>query len=356
VLPGLVQAAGWVVLLPVVLAWWVWVLAPPGKPGAQRSVAVAVLLLGVGLWATVLLAGGAGNASGGQVAAVPSVTPTSEAPSPTEADDASAEPSRSPSEPAAAASSPSASPPASAAASPSAAPAGVESSPAETSAEPETSGVPSGAQRARVTDVVDGDTIDVRATGAGPLAVGSVVTVRLLEVDTPETKHPTVPTECFGPQASSYVRSQLSGQRVWLQSDVEDQGRYGRYLRYVWLADGTHFNQRLVSGGYAVASLYQPNDRHIAAIRAAQSQAKAADRGLWGACGGADTPAEPPQQPPPAPPDEPEADTPAGAGLPRAPTGGADKDCSDFSSPLRVGPADYHGLDRDSDGIGCENN
>ena len=49
---------------------------------------------------------------------------------------------------------------------------------------------------ARVNKVVDGDTVEVT------LSTGRE-RVRLLGIDTPETVHPTKPTECFGPEASA---------------------------------------------------------------------------------------------------------------------------------------------------------
>ena len=48
---------------------------------------------------------------------------------------------------------------------------------------------------ATVKHVVDGDTIDI-AIG------GNTERVRLIGVNTPETKHPTKGVECFGPEAS----------------------------------------------------------------------------------------------------------------------------------------------------------
>jgi micrococcal nuclease len=51
--------------------------------------------------------------------------------------------------------------------------------------------------------VVDGDTVDL-------LVGGRQERVRLIGVDTPETKHPDKPVECFGPEAS-----QPSPPRPW---------------------------------------------------------------------------------------------------------------------------------------------
>jgi endonuclease YncB( thermonuclease family) len=57
----------------------------------------------------------------------------------------------------------------------------------------------------RVIAVVDGDTIEVRDSE------GHTDTVRLLGVDTPETRHPDRPVECFGPEAAAYTRRRTPG-------------------------------------------------------------------------------------------------------------------------------------------------
>jgi micrococcal nuclease len=49
---------------------------------------------------------------------------------------------------------------------------------------------------ATVVETVDGDTVVVRARG-------DEVLVRMLGIDTPETKHPERPIECFGPEAAA---------------------------------------------------------------------------------------------------------------------------------------------------------
>ena len=50
--------------------------------------------------------------------------------------------------------------------------------------------------------VVDGDTIQVEVDGQRE-------NVRLIGIDTPETKRPNTPVECFGPEASAFTPSLL---------------------------------------------------------------------------------------------------------------------------------------------------
>src|SRR3954449_12548626 len=81
--------------------------------------------------------------------------------------------------------------------------------------------------RARVTRVVDGDTVAVSIDGAG----GEERSVRLLGIDTPETHRPGTPIECGGPEASANMaRLTPPGTRVTLESDPS-QDRVDRYGR-----------------------------------------------------------------------------------------------------------------------------
>lgn len=146
--------------------------------------------------------------------------------------------------------------------------------------------VPADAQKATVARIVDGDTLELSAVAAGAV-LGSTqqVDVRLLEIDTPETKDPNEPVQCYGAEASSKLEELAPpGSTVWVQRDEELRDRYGRYLLYLWNADGVFVNLTLVEGGYAKAALYVPNDKHWETISAANYDSRAADEGLWGAC------------------------------------------------------------------------
>lgn len=133
-----------------------------------------------------------------------------------------------------------------------------------------------------VTRVVDGDTIEV----AGP--DGATSTVRLIGVDTPETVKPNAPVECFGPQASEYTSTILTGRAVRLEHDqtVGDTDRYDRTLAYVWtVQDRRLFNLALIEAGAAREYTYdRTRYRYRNAFRAAQSDAQRDRHGLWGHC------------------------------------------------------------------------
>lgn len=127
---------------------------------------------------------------------------------------------------------------------------------------------------------VDGDTLKVRIDGV-------TETIRLIGIDTPETKKPGTPVECFGREASSHLAELLpKGTPVRLERDVEERDRYDRLLVYAYRAtDGLFVNLAMVSDGYAAQLTIPPNVAHAEEFRQAASEARQAGRGLWGACG-----------------------------------------------------------------------
>jgi micrococcal nuclease len=131
---------------------------------------------------------------------------------------------------------------------------------------------------ASVERVVDGDTIRVRLAGREE-------TVRYIGLDTPETKKPGTPVQCFGKRASAENARLVEGERVRLVVGAEPRDRYGRLLAYVRReADDVFVNERLLRGGFARVLTIAPNDRHEARFRVAEARARAARTGLWGQC------------------------------------------------------------------------
>lgn len=145
--------------------------------------------------------------------------------------------------------------------------------------------IPKDAQRVTVSWVTDGDTVALRAVRRGVLPQGVDTRVRLLEIDTPESKDPDLPVQCFALRATAATERMLpQGSTAWAQTDRELHDRYGRTLGYVWNARGVFVNEALVRRGLARVLFYRPNDRHLERIRAAESAARSAGRGLWSHC------------------------------------------------------------------------
>ena len=145
---------------------------------------------------------------------------------------------------------------------------------------------PLGFERATVTRVVDGDTVEVMISaitpgpGAGQTTIGEHYNVRLIGIDTPESVKPGTPVECFAREASAATKALLEGAEVALVKDVENTDRYDRLLRYIYMEDEMA-NARLVINGYALAYTYPPNIRHSELFVQLQREAREGDRGLW---------------------------------------------------------------------------
>jgi micrococcal nuclease len=137
---------------------------------------------------------------------------------------------------------------------------------------------PAGSNAVMARDV-DGDTIDVTINGKSER-------VRLIGVDTPETKKPNTPVQCYGELASGHTKSLLAvGTALRLERDVVPRDDYGRLLAYVYRAkDGLFVNLDLVVGGYAKVLTIPPNTAHRVEFVDAATRAEAGDVGLWGAC------------------------------------------------------------------------
>lgn len=131
---------------------------------------------------------------------------------------------------------------------------------------------------ATIARVVDGDTIILRLQN-------QTQTVRLLGIDTPETLHPTKPVECFGPEASAFTKATLKiGMQVKLVRDVESRDRFQRLLVYLYLADGTLFNQLLIDQGFARTLSIEPNTAFATQFASHESSARSRRVGLWQSC------------------------------------------------------------------------
>lgn len=149
----------------------------------------------------------------------------------------------------------------------------------------ESSGDSSGvlAPNAQLAYVIDGDTIAARVNGHD-------VRVRLDGIDTPEKTGGYLPAECYGDEASEYVRALLPpGTELRLERSDPPTDVYGRLLALVYRAkDGLLINRHLVELGYADAVNYGGNNPHYSAFVGVALEARERELGLWGACGGTD--------------------------------------------------------------------
>lgn len=210
--------------------------------------------------------------------------------------------------------------------------------PTETVASPIATATSSLGSWATVIRVIDGDTIEV-------VIAETTERVRYIGMDTPERG------DFFFSEATEANSQLVAEQDVLLVKDVSERDRYGRLLRYVYLADGRFVNAELVKQGFAMIATFPPDVAHQDLFLELEREARAAGRGLWSQStnqlplsllsptllptGQTDChPSYPNVCIPPAPPD---------------------LNCG--SIPYRdftVLPPDPHRFDGDKDGIGCE--
>lgn len=139
----------------------------------------------------------------------------------------------------------------------------------------------------------DGDTVIVDMNGTEEK-------IRFIGVDTPETKDPRKPVQCFGRKASEFTKNLIGDNPIRLEADPTNtnRDRYNRLLRYVYLPDGTLVNLEIIKQGYGFAYLSFPVQK-AEEFHLAQKQAREKGLGLWSGCepvennyGGYDSPPE----------------------------------------------------------------
>ncbi len=136
-----------------------------------------------------------------------------------------------------------------------------------------------GGEWATVERVVDGDTVVLALRGAK-------TTVRLIGLNTPEVVDPKIAVQCFGPEASAQAHIILDGQKVRFETDAS-QGvydKYGRTLGYIFLTDGTNFQEMMIEKGFGREYTYKKPYKYKKEFTAAEAAAQKARAGLWSLC------------------------------------------------------------------------
>ena len=131
------------------------------------------------------------------------------------------------------------------------------------------------ANTATVTHLVDGDTLDVDLNG-------HTARIRLLNIDTPETKDPDEAMQCLGPEAATYLGTLIPvGTTISLEYDRQRTDRHGRTLAGVFTTDHIFVNAEIARQGLANTVVVDGNDRFYPPVEAARAEAAAAGRGLY---------------------------------------------------------------------------
>lgn len=129
--------------------------------------------------------------------------------------------------------------------------------------------------RYRVLNVYDGDTFTVDYNGVE-------TSVRIIGINTPETVDPRKTVECFGEQASSYLKNKLYGREVDLERDYtqDNRDKYDRLLRYAYL-DGEDIGYDVIYNGYGYEYTYYIPYEKQSEYKEAEKDAEQSGRGLW---------------------------------------------------------------------------
>lgn len=153
----------------------------------------------------------------------------------------------------------------------------------------------------KVLRVVDGDTIHINYNGKDEK-------IRFIGLDTPETKDPRKPIQCFGREATAKMTEFAENKNVRLEFDKTqgERDKYGRILAFVYNEDNKNLAYEMIRQGYGNEYTYNSNPyKYQNEFKEAARKAREENKGLWAenTCAGdatkpADTPAPKPQPAP----------------------------------------------------------
>ena len=132
---------------------------------------------------------------------------------------------------------------------------------------------------ARILRVHDGDTVSLSYRGRR-------YKVRLIGIDAPELGQ-----RPWGFRSKEHLKELLT-ERVSIEMDVQGRDKYGRLLAYLRKEDGTLINEAMVEDGYAVLLTIPPNVKYVDELKEAQTEARHAQRGIWGEDGLTESPSD----------------------------------------------------------------
>ena len=127
----------------------------------------------------------------------------------------------------------------------------------------------------KVVSITDGDTLVASVNGKSQ-------TIRLLNIDTPETKDPNKPVECLGTEATEFLSELLPvGAKIKLMYDVERTDKFDRTLAAVFTSDDVFVSAEIARAGLGTAVSFGPNTQFLPPVEAAEAEGKAAAKGIF---------------------------------------------------------------------------
>ena len=127
----------------------------------------------------------------------------------------------------------------------------------------------------KVTNVVDGDTIDVEIDLGFDISFSS--RVRLAGIDTPESRTKDKIEKALGLEAKEYVKSKIKdAKEVVIKTEKMDSSeKYGRILGWLYLDGSTvSVNEQMIADGYAWGYLGETKVKDFEALAKIRSKKK----------------------------------------------------------------------------------
>jgi len=122
----------------------------------------------------------------------------------------------------------------------------------------------------KVTNVIDGDTIEIEEVGR----------VRLIGIDTPELSNPK---ECYSSESAQKLRELLENKSVEIEYDPTQGNldKYDRDLLFVFNEHGQNINLEMIKLGYAFEYTYSKPYKYQSEFKLAEKSAQTSKLGLW---------------------------------------------------------------------------
>ncbi len=135
----------------------------------------------------------------------------------------------------------------------------------------------------KILHMIDPDSLLVKENGKLKL-------IQLIGADAPELTGPAKGHQCFDSEAVNRAAALFASDRkISLMTDekVGETDKYGRSLRYVYLPDGSSYNEKLLKEGLARESNPENRDYKFKnEFAMAQEEAKRDSKGIWASCSG----------------------------------------------------------------------
>lgn len=123
--------------------------------------------------------------------------------------------------------------------------------------------------------VIDGDTIRIVRGGRTQL-------VRLAGIDAPEKEGPYTHREAFSGDAARYLEKLVYRKTIYLEAAKPALDRFGRFLAFVFLEEGTFVNGELIRAGYAQV-FWKAESPYKKTFVQLEQEAKRRCLGIWSA-------------------------------------------------------------------------